>query len=574
MGDEEDAEDTQNQPVLQYQSYNPNTGVFKMEATPIALTSNYSPYEAVTVEKRERLDHCQSSSSSAYLKGGENIYQEIRSTGAPRGKSSSSSDSLAHHSRNSAMVLGAAASSATSTRHQQQQQSMGTKQVGTKDKGVVMEASRSAEEGGGGGRERRKKDQLPSRMAGGETSDSSIGDSLFSGSNPRRYFGSTDSCRLLDSDGQQRCMERFNYYSEDNSNYCRQCDCSSSYFSSDFDENGGGGGGGVGGCGYQPGNSGSGKQSTTGGIKHQQQLIEDSYYDYPKKSGSNSNSAGKCDPRHSSSSGYREDLFMRCAPREGGPNEKREVATGTTKAEQHKSKRNAKKKYYYDDGDDAKDVVMMIPNEVAYNLSYGMIRRENKPGESHRDVTNSTSHELPRCQERQKDEFEEPAYAEIKSLLPGDEDNDNDNEDNTNELVRETGAKPKKKSTTSTRNEGSPGMQMKKKQKSHTQPIYASPVKVARRMVVVELNADDDVDDAGGSLGLKCDTQRGGKDKVVEERETVNLVAVKENLSHDEGVLLISGGGEKIRGIDGGGDLGEGSEVSSFKVRKMGFLFH
>lgn len=69
-------------------------------------------------------------------------------------------------------------------------------------------------------------------------SDSSLGDSLFSYQSNRRYFGSSESCRFgyecrrcsLDGD---KCSF------SDNCRYgdrCRNCDCSSSYFSSDFDD--------------------------------------------------------------------------------------------------------------------------------------------------------------------------------------------------------------------------------------------------------------------------------------------------------------------------------------------------
>lgn len=69
-------------------------------------------------------------------------------------------------------------------------------------------------------------------------SDSSLGDSLFSYQSNRRYFGSTESCRFgfecrrcsLDGD---KCSYSDNCRHGDR---CRNCDCSSSYFSSDFDD--------------------------------------------------------------------------------------------------------------------------------------------------------------------------------------------------------------------------------------------------------------------------------------------------------------------------------------------------
>ncbi|XP_017489220.1 PREDICTED: uncharacterized protein LOC108377467, partial [Rhagoletis zephyria] len=73
---------------------------------------------------------------------------------------------------------------------------------------------------------------------GGQVSDSSLGDSLFScTSAQRRYFGSSESCRFgfecrrCSLDGGEKCS-----YSDTCRYECRNCDCSSSYFSSDFDE--------------------------------------------------------------------------------------------------------------------------------------------------------------------------------------------------------------------------------------------------------------------------------------------------------------------------------------------------
>lgn len=73
---------------------------------------------------------------------------------------------------------------------------------------------------------------------GGQVSDSSVGDSLFScTSAQRRYFGSSESCRFgfecrrCSLDGGEKCS-----FSDTCRYECRNCDCSSSYFSSDFDD--------------------------------------------------------------------------------------------------------------------------------------------------------------------------------------------------------------------------------------------------------------------------------------------------------------------------------------------------
>ncbi|XP_055377069.1 uncharacterized protein DDB_G0287625-like [Condylostylus longicornis] len=71
----------------------------------------------------------------------------------------------------------------------------------------------------------------------GEVSDSSLGDSMFSYSTQqKKYFGSSESCRFgfecrrCSLDG-EKCS-----FSDTCRYECRNCDCSSSYFSSDFDD--------------------------------------------------------------------------------------------------------------------------------------------------------------------------------------------------------------------------------------------------------------------------------------------------------------------------------------------------
>lgn len=495
----------QQQPVLQFQSYNPNTGVFKMEATPIAVTNHFNPFEAKLVESYQPPVTPQPRNS---------IYQELRQSEVTLGKSSSSSDSLTQSRKQSKR-----ATSTASGDHSQRHEPM-------EGEGNY---SRPRIGGGGGSLRRTGKAQSDGSMfseevfagrfggrkllagpgACGELSDSSIGDSLFSCSNQRRCFGSTESCRL--GSDCQRCLERCNYYSEDNTNYCRHCDCSSSYFSSDFDENPIGGGGGIGGLGGGNGpfkrnmNSRVSVQSnpaTTSSVS--QQPSHDNYYDYPKQK-------NKCEP----TTGYGEE-FMRhvinvknttsmCASAEeptttsshyskpksnaaehsktgrcvaAGRDENAKVttkeeirnretapvATTTTTT----TKRSVRKKYYYDD-------IMMIPNEVAYNLSYGMIRRDTRSKgapevDKQKEIikTACTENEIAtgfqiyeEIKERPRDlaaDPKEPFYATI-STRPKEE-------------VRETGTKPK----TMPVYEEIPMMQMKKT----SQPIYASPVKVKR----------------------------------------------------------------------------------------------
>lgn len=488
------------QPVLQFQSYNPNNpGVFKIETTPIAV-SNYNPFDAKM---------CVDSSNTATTSNVQSIYQEIRHINAVRGKSSSSSDSLTH-SRNMSRRTG-----------ESLKQDLAAEEIYSKPRQrrtnaviykTASEASMLSEEARGGGR--------PQVRMAGEMSDSSIGDSLFSCSNQRRYFGSSESCRL--GSDCQRCLERCNYYSEDNKNYC--CDCSSSYFSSDFDEHPNGGA-------FNRNMSSrvsvQSNPATATGVprphqqpnQHHQQY--DNYYDYPKKA---KKSSAKCEPgygeefmRHvihvKNTTSFGEDDSHYSKPKSNTPREMgssgggdsgggslRTTSSSTTKAmlatEQAEirnrdsaarkdGKKNVKKKYYYDD-------IMTIPNEVAYNLSYGMIRRENKA----RDV--------PEREKAEAEDQSQPAfvrddgfgiYEEIKERNPEppttttaisrtkQRDEPNYAAVATSRSrpidVKETGAKPKVISAPSGHNGDDnkiPTMHIMKK----SQPIYASPVKVKR----------------------------------------------------------------------------------------------
>jgi hypothetical protein len=70
-----------------------------------------------------------------------------------------------------------------------------------------------------------------------QMSDSSIGDSLFSSDPNKRGFGSSESCRFNYENrvgGEEENEEKCSFSDTCN---LRNCDCSSSYFSSDFDDN-------------------------------------------------------------------------------------------------------------------------------------------------------------------------------------------------------------------------------------------------------------------------------------------------------------------------------------------------
>lgn len=537
------------QPVLQFQSYNPNNpGVYKIETTPIAVTNHYNPFEAKSaVDSKHPLPNMQ------------NIYQEIRHINVPRGKSSSSSDSLTH-SRNMSRRAG------ESFRHDDVLEEIyvkprqGAGSVRRTDPVIIFktpsDASMLSEEAAG----------RPHKVAGaGEMSDSSIGDSLFSCPNQRHYFGSSESCRL--GSDCQRCLERCNYYSEDNANYCRHCDCSSSYFSSDFDEYPNGAVPGAFNRNMSSRVSVQSNPATASSVsQQQQQQRHDYYYDYPQKTRDNERA---CEPgygeefmRHvihvkNTTSKCDEDSYyskpkpsLARAAQEGGRggssvvvdgvSGREEISTTTTKAlatedaaapsveirnrdsktARKDAKRNVRKKYYYDD-------IMTIPNEVVYNLSYGMIRRDNKARDvAERDVVveHTKSSDGFRIYEEIKDRSpestseskqKEPTYAVVTAK--------------PNTDVKEEQAESKVMTTATTSpgyDDEIPTVQMMKM----SQPIYASPVKVKRILAADK----KPMDEAASSELIYGHTEAGtkwtaqcGKSNLDTSLEDVSVIGIE-----------------------------------------------
>lgn len=205
------------QNVLQYQSYNPNNpGVYKVETTPVAFTNDYNPIYQMPNKPQQQ---------SQYQQQQRQIYQQqsYLNKNARNPKSSSSSDSI--------QPKNFARQHVQSSFNDDIPQSEvldfhGQKIHKTDSKASIVSENISM----------RSSDNSNNYHKTAEMSDSSIGDSLFSYSAQRRFFGSSESCRF----GYEcrRCSYEGDKFSfSDTCRYdCRNCDCSSSYFSSDFDE--------------------------------------------------------------------------------------------------------------------------------------------------------------------------------------------------------------------------------------------------------------------------------------------------------------------------------------------------
>lgn len=204
------------QNVLQYQSYNPNNpGVYKIETTPVAFTNDYNPIYQIPnkQQQQQQSQHQQQQQRQLYQQ------QSYLNKTARNAKSSSSSDSI--HQKNFA---------------RQHAQSSFTDDIPPLDFHQKIHKTDSKASIASENISVKSSDNSNNYHKTAEMSDSSIGDSLFSYSAQRRFFGSSESCRF----GYEcrRCSYDGDKVSfSDTCRYdCRNCDCSSSYFSSDFDE--------------------------------------------------------------------------------------------------------------------------------------------------------------------------------------------------------------------------------------------------------------------------------------------------------------------------------------------------
>lgn len=191
--------------VLQYQSYNPkNPGVYKIETTPVAFTSDYNPIEEIyRIQK--------------YAPMHKNATQKI---------SSSSSDSLHHHHQKYTRPASIKANYYDCSTEPIYNQQLRPQIYKTDSKASILSEMSIKSE---------NSNNRYYKQA--EMSDSSMGDSMFSYPAQRRYYGSAESCQFGYECSGQPCIDGDKCSFSDNCRYeCRNCDCSSSYFSSDFDD--------------------------------------------------------------------------------------------------------------------------------------------------------------------------------------------------------------------------------------------------------------------------------------------------------------------------------------------------
>jgi hypothetical protein len=241
----------QGQTVLQFQSYNPsNPNVYKIETTPVAF--DYNPIEEQIYQQQQQ--------QQIYGRVGQQQQQQNYSGDGKITKSSSSSDSIKAQRQQQATEFytrpnyfypsnNGGNNNNNNERAKEQQMyktdsynslhsenSLSKLYNSSKNSSQKSNHTLNVSNNNNGSNGNRDETHIRQDM-----SDSSLGDSLFSSdANNKRYFGSSESCRFNYECGRRRCsLENEKCSFSDTCRYecnLRNCDCSSSYFSSDFDD--------------------------------------------------------------------------------------------------------------------------------------------------------------------------------------------------------------------------------------------------------------------------------------------------------------------------------------------------
>ncbi|KAG5677078.1 hypothetical protein PVAND_006862 [Polypedilum vanderplanki] len=236
---------SQGQTVLQFQSYNPNNPtVYKIETTPVAF--DYNPIE-------EQIYQQQQQQQQIYARVGQQ-QQQSYSDDVKITKSSSSSDSIKGQKQQQQTTEfytrpnyfyptnNGSNNNNNSERSKEQTiyktDSFNSLHSENSLNKIYNSSQKSNHNLNVSNNNNGNRDETQIRQ---DMSDSSLGDSLFSSdANNKRYFGSSESCRFNYECGRHRCSPENEKCSfSDTCRYecnLRNCDCSSSYFSSDFDD--------------------------------------------------------------------------------------------------------------------------------------------------------------------------------------------------------------------------------------------------------------------------------------------------------------------------------------------------
>lgn len=206
----------QHQPMLQFQSYNPSIpNVYKIESTPL-VSIDYQP----TSEEKTKM---------------QNDYQSFRSKTSIVTKSIRTTTNEFYTRPN---YIYPPSTTLSNVNVKPSRVNLDVDDKICSEKIFKVNSSTSVRSGGENetiyNGSQKSNHSNKSSDAHHQMSDSSIGDSLFSSDPNKRGFGSSESCRFNYERRRRNSLEKCSFSDTCNT---KNCDCSSSYFSSDFDDN-------------------------------------------------------------------------------------------------------------------------------------------------------------------------------------------------------------------------------------------------------------------------------------------------------------------------------------------------
>lgn len=230
------------QTMLQFETYNPSTNMYKTQMTPVAF--DYNPIEEQIYQMELNQQYARPHQQQSYSGDGRIVPKSSSSSDSIKGQNRqrqqqsnefytrpnyfyppSSGTAGGIGEKQSKMYKTDSSNSIRSENSLNKIYNSGSQKSNQSNKSVNSNHNRGAGDEGG---------QIRQDM-----SDSSLGDSLFSSDANKRYFGSSESCRF-NYECRRRCsLENEKCSFSDTCRYecnLRNCDCSSSYFSSDFDD--------------------------------------------------------------------------------------------------------------------------------------------------------------------------------------------------------------------------------------------------------------------------------------------------------------------------------------------------
>lgn len=234
------------QTVLQFQSYNPsNPNVYKLETTPVAF--EYTPIEEQIYQMELNQHYARAQQQQNFSGDGKVVPKSSSSSDSIKGQNQRQRQQQQLPQQPTEFYTRPNYFYPTGEKQSRKDQSNSIYRTDSSNSirsenslNKIYNSKNSSQKSNhsnksAGSNHNRDDPQLRQDM-----SDSSLGDSLFSSDANKRYFGSSESCRFNYECSRRRCsLENEKCSFSDTCRYecnLRNCDCSSSYFSSDFDD--------------------------------------------------------------------------------------------------------------------------------------------------------------------------------------------------------------------------------------------------------------------------------------------------------------------------------------------------